>query len=171
MRRGAAHELRRPRDGRGLKIPLEKFIAFAERFDRHCLGALSAEQLEKSLGVDAEVMLGDLTLKVVESIEALEPHGIGNPKPIFLANDVRVIGESKVVGPKQNHLQIKFGQGDTAHKAIAWNMAERGKILTPGRRCSIVFTPSINEWNGRREVQLELKDFRLAEEEAHAQSA
>ena len=155
----------------GLKIPREKFDTFAEMFDRHCLGALSAEQLEKSLGVDAEVMLGDLTLKVVESIERLEPYGMGNPKPILLANDVRVVGESKAVGPKQNHLQIKFGQGDTTHKAIAWNMAERGKVLMPGRRCSIVFTPSINEWNGRREVQLELKDFRLAEEEAHAQSA
>jgi single-stranded-DNA-specific exonuclease len=40
-------------------------------------------------------------------------------------------------------------------------MAERGKILTPGKVCSIAFTPSINEWNGRRDVQLELKDFQV----------
>ncbi len=49
-------------------------------------------------------------------------------------------------------------------------MAERGKVLTPGKLCSIAFHPSINEWNGRRDVQLELKDFQL-EEEVHAQSA
>lgn len=155
----------------GLKIPLEHFESFAETFEAHCRGVLSPEQLQKSILIDAEVMLGDLTLKVLESIEALEPHGTGNPKPVLVATNVKVAGELKVVGPKQNHLQVKFCQGNTTHKAIGWNMADRGKVLTPGRRCSIAFTPSINEWNGRREVQLELKDFRLEEEEAHAQSA
>ncbi len=155
----------------GLKVSRKNFDAFAEAFDGHCRGVLSPEQLQKSVLIDAEVMLGDLTLKVLESIEALEPHGIGNPKPVLVASRVKVVGESKAVGPKQNHLQVRFCQGNTTHKAIAWNMAERGKVLTPGRLCSIAFTPSINEWNGRREVQLELRDFQLVEEEAHAQSA
>ena len=155
----------------GLKLPRGHFEAFAETFDHHCLGVLSPEQLQKSISIDAEVPLGVLTLKVLESIEALEPHGVGNPKPILASNLVRVVGEPKVVGPRQNHIQVRFCQGDTTLKAIAWNMAERGKALTAGKLCSIAFHPSINEWNGRREVQLELKDFRLEEEEAHAQSA
>ena len=155
----------------GLKLPRGHFEAFAETFDHHCLGVLSPEQLQKSISIDAEVPLGVLTLKVLESIEALEPHGVGNPKPILASNLVRVVGEPKVVGPRQNHIQVRFCQGDTTLKAIAWNMAERGKVLTAGKLCSIAFHPSINEWNGRREVQLELKDFRLEEEEAHAQSA
>ena len=155
----------------GLKLPRGHFDDFAARFDQHCQGVLSPEQLQKSIHVDAEVMLGDLTMTVLELIETLEPHGTGNPKPVLIANNVRVVGELKVVGPKQNHLQVRFCQGNTTLKAIAWNMAERGKVLTPGRLCSIAFTPSINEWNGRREVQLELKDFQLAEEGAKAQSA
>ena len=56
-------------------------------------------------------------------------------------------------------------------KAIAWNMAERGKKLAPNTLCSVAFAPSINEWNGRREVQLEVKDFQLDEASEHAQSA
>ena len=40
-------------------------------------------------------------------------------------------------------------------------MAERGKALAAGIPCSLVFHPSINEWNNRREVQLEIKDFSL----------
>ena len=44
-------------------------------------------------------------------------------------------------------------------KGIGWNLAERGRGLTAGSSCSIVFHPSINEWNNRREVQLEIKDF------------
>ena len=154
----------------GMKLPRGHFETFAETFDLHCRGVLTADQLLKSIHIDAEVPLGALTLKVVESIEALEPHGIGNPKPLLVANGVKVVGEPKIVGPRKNHLQVRFIQGDTMLKAIAWNMADRGKVLIPGQVCSIAFHPSINEWNGRREVQLELKDFRL-EESAHAQSA
>ena len=46
-------------------------------------------------------------------------------------------------------------------RAIGWNMAARAKDLTPGTVCSVAFSPGINEWNGRREVQLEVKDFQV----------
>jgi len=38
-------------------------------------------------------------------------------------------------------------------------MAEKARELTANTSYSIVFHPSINEWNGRRDVQLELKDL------------
>ena len=147
----------------GLKLPRAHFETFAEAFELHCRGILTPEQLQKLLQIDAEVQLGELSLKVVEAIESLEPHGIGNPRPILVANRVKVLGEPKIVGARKNHLQVRFSQGNITLKAIAWNMAERGKVLTPGTVCSIAFTPSINVWNERREVQLELKDFQLEE--------
>jgi single-stranded-DNA-specific exonuclease len=55
-------------------------------------------------------------------------------------------------------------------KAIGWNMAERGKALAANTVCSLAFHPAINEWNGRREVQLEVRDFRLDEVGDHARS-
>ncbi len=155
----------------GLKLPRAHFAAFAERFDHHCRAALTHEQLQKVLTIDAEIPLGLLTTRVVEEIEQLEPHGVGNPRPLLVANRVRVLGEPRVVGARQNHLQIKFVQGDVTTKAVAWNMVEKGKKLTPNALCSVAFTPSINEWNGRREVQLEVKDFQLDEASEHAQSA
>ncbi len=50
-------------------------------------------------------------------------------------------------------------------------MAERAKALKAGTICSVAFHPAINEWNDRREVQLEIKDFRIEETAAQAQSA
>ena len=47
-------------------------------------------------------------------------------------------------------------------------MAERLKKLRPDDVCSIAFIPSINEWNGRREVQLEIKDLQSDEVEEAA---
>ncbi len=148
----------------GLKIPKGHFDAFAALFDGHCRSALTPDQLQKALNVDAEIPLGALNVRVVESIETLEPFGIGNPRPILVANLVRVVGDPKVTADRK-HLQLRLGQGDVAFKAIAFNMAERGKALKAGTVCSVAFHPSINEWNGRREVQLELKDFRVEGED------
>ncbi len=152
----------------GLKLAPSLFPAFAERFDAHCRKTLTPEQKRKVLHIDAEVRLGELTPKVVESIDELEPYGVGNPRPVLVAERVRIVGEPRIVGERKNHLQLRFSQGDVVLKAIAWNMANRGKELRAGTLCSLAFQPSINEWNHRREVQLEVKDFQIAQENSHA---
>ena len=155
----------------GLKLPRAHFERFAELFEAHCRGALDAEQLTKSLTIDAEVPLGQLSLKVVEAIERMEPFGIGNPRPLLVANNVRVVADPRFVGEGGKTTQVRFTQGGTTIGAVAFQMADRTKALKAGMTCSIAFNPSINEWNGRRDVQLELKDFRVEEAATQAQSA
>ena len=106
-----------------------------------------------------------LSMQTVQEIEKLEPHGSGNPRPLLLSSQVRVLGEPRCVGVQKNHLQIRFVQGNTQAKAIGWNLAEKAKDLRPNTMCSIVYHPSINEWNGRREVQLEIRDIAVEEPE------
>lgn len=151
----------------GLKLPAAHFPSFAEIFDHHCRSALTPDQLEKVLTIDAEVPLGMLTTRIVEEIEALEPYGVGNPKPILVASRVRIVGEPRIVGERKNHLQFRVAQGTAIVKAIGWNMAERGRKLTANTLCSLAFHPQINEWNGRREVQLDIRDFQLDEASNH----
>jgi single-stranded-DNA-specific exonuclease len=143
----------------GLKFGPEHLPDFARRFEERCRAGLTAELLERAITIDAEVPLGVLSLAVVSEIEKLEPHGISNPRPMLVASGLEVVGDPRPVGEKKNHLQLRLRQGDQIAKAIAWNLAEKGRELRAGSRCSIVFTPSINEWNERREVQLEVKDF------------
>ena len=143
----------------GLKLTESHFPTFAQRFEERCRTALTAEHLHKVLVIDAEVPLGVLSVPVVNEIERLEPHGMGNPRPLLLASQVRIMGEPRIVGELKNHLQLRMVQGNSQIKAIGWNMAEKARELTANTSCSIVFHPSINEWNGRRDVQLELKDL------------
>ena len=151
----------------GLKLEATAFESFAVEFERYCRSVLTAEELQKVLSIDAEVPLGVLTLRAVEEIETLEPHGIGNPRPLLVANHVRVVGEPRAVGERKNHLQFRVAQGGAAVKAIGWGLAERGKVLAADVVCSLAFTPTINEWNNRRDVQLEVKDFKLDEASEH----
>jgi single-stranded-DNA-specific exonuclease len=145
----------------GLKLTEEHLPAVTKRFEERCRLALASEPLERVLTVDAEIPLGVLSLKVVEEIEKLEPHGIGNPRPLLLASDVQVDGQPRPVGEQKRHLQLRLRQGSVVFKAIAWGMAEKGQALKSGARCSVVFHPSINEWQSRRDVQLEIRDFEL----------
>ena len=110
-------------------------------------------------------------MKTVEAIENLEPYGIGNPRPLLVADNVQVVGEPRIVGERKNHMQLKLAQGNTVLKAIGFNMATRAADLPAGTVCSIVFEPEINEWNHRRDVQLHLKDIRTASDNAQAQPA
>jgi single-stranded-DNA-specific exonuclease len=154
----------------GLKLAPASFAAFAARFESHCKGALSPEQLRKELLIDAEVPLGILTSRVVEEIETLEPYGIGNPRPLLLAHRVRAAGDPRVMGDRKNHLRLRFLQGNVGMKAVAWNMGYRAAELPDGTICSVVVQPGINEWNGRREVQLEVKDIQIHQGDEHAET-
>ena len=123
--------------------------------------ALRPSNSSASCIVDAEVPLAALSLRVVEELDRLEPYGMGNPKPLLVASRLEVVGQPRIVGDQKNHLQLRVRQGDVIMKAIGWNMAERGQALAGRLPCSLVFHPSINEWNNHREVQLEIKDFAI----------
>jgi single-stranded-DNA-specific exonuclease len=151
----------------GLKLAPGDFPGFAERFDDYCRSQLTTDQMRKELLIDAEVPLGMMSTALVSQVEDLEPYGIGNPRPVLLTEGVTVIAPPRVVGERQNHLQVRFGQGRSVVRAVAWNMAHRAGDLAQGTVCSLAFHPSINEWQGRREVQLEVRDFQIQGEPAH----
>ena len=146
----------------GLKLPSTLLPGFADRFDNHCRSTLTDDQKQKALWIDAEVALPQLDVKLVESIDAMEPHGIGNPKPIVQVSGVRIVGEPKPVGDG-THLRFRIAQTGASVGCIAWKAAEKWKNLSPGTLCDLVGTPGINAFNGRREVQIEVKDLRVVE--------
>jgi single-stranded-DNA-specific exonuclease len=145
----------------GLKLTNDHLPVFARLFEERCRLSLTPEHTERVLTIDAEVPLGMLSVRVVDELDRLEPYGIGNPKPLLLASRLEVQGAPRSVGDQKNHLQLSLRQDDVVLKAIGWNLAERARGLVAGSRCSMVFHPSINEWNNRREVQLEVRDFAI----------
>jgi single-stranded-DNA-specific exonuclease len=85
---------------------------------------------------------------------------MGNARPNLLAQPVRIVGEVRTVGREGAHAQLRLIQGNSALRAVAWGQGAKLKQIDPNLDYSVVFIPQINEWNGRREVQLELKDIR-----------
>jgi single-stranded-DNA-specific exonuclease len=144
----------------GFKIEPAQIPAFRERFCAYAAERLRANSHVPSLHLDAEVPLCALTLDLLNTLDQLEPYGAGNPKPLFLGGPVQVQGVPRRVGGGERHLMFRVRQDGTAMRAIAFNLGERlDELMSAEGWCSLAFTPSINEWQGWRSVQLEVRDF------------
>jgi single-stranded-DNA-specific exonuclease len=141
----------------GLSLKKESFSDFAESFDRHAAGLLTAADLLPELRVDAELLPEEVSLETLELISSLEPFGMGNPRPVFVMRGVKLI-ESKIL--KDRHLKVRFFVAGFSFDAIGFDMADR---VPDSDTMDILFSLDVNSWNGRKSVQLRLKDFKAIE--------
>jgi single-stranded-DNA-specific exonuclease len=144
----------------GFRLRREALGPFREEFCTVAARHFGGPPPPPRLVLDAEVPLAVLTPGLTDALAQLEPYGAGNPAPLLLAGDLQVVGEPRRVGGGERHLSFRVRQQDRELKAIAFGMADRAaELLSAGGRCCLAFTPKINEWQGRRSVDLEVRDF------------
>jgi single-stranded-DNA-specific exonuclease len=151
----------------GFRIVPEMIPAFRERFtavaDRHFNGTAPSRRLT----IDAEIPLATLTSHVMLALDELAPYGCGNPPPVLLADRLQVVGQPKRVGNGERHLVFRVRQEGKEMKAVAFGMADRAdELMSQQGKIAMVFTPRLNEWQGYRSTELEVKDFRAGDEVA-----
>jgi single-stranded-DNA-specific exonuclease len=146
----------------GFRIRAELIEAFRKRFCDYATRMLEAgPPISPRLVLDAEVPLSALTPGMLEEVGRLEPYGMDNRRPVFLASGLQVVGELKRIGGGERHLSFRVRQQATALRAIAFGMAERAdELMSDGGSCCLAFTPRLNEWQGYRRVDLEVVDLR-----------
>ncbi len=140
---------------------------FRERFCEHAGKYFNGESPKARLVLDAEVPLASLTPGLLRDLDRLEPYGMDNRRPLFVATNLQVVGTPSLVGGGERHVSFRVRQQGAALRAIAFGMADRvGELMSAEGRCCLVFSPRINEWQGYRRVDLEVIDFQ-AGAEAH----
>lgn len=140
----------------GLSIDEATLESFVERFDEVAQGVLGDSDLSPELPIDCELSPGEISLELVELIENLSPFGMGNPEPVFMLRRASVVDQRVL---KERHLKLCLSAGGKLFDAIGFNMAQ-GKALPPA--LDVAFSLEANSWNGRKRVQLKLRDFRAA---------
>jgi single-stranded-DNA-specific exonuclease len=144
----------------GFKIAASQVERFRERFCAYAAQFLPESPAPPRLVIDAEVPLCSITPGLVDALWRLEPYGIGNPRPRFLAGPVQINGTPRRVGKGERHLQFRVRQDDAHFPVIAFGMSDRAEELMSAQgTCCLVFMPTFNEWQGRRLIQLEVVDF------------
>lgn len=149
----------------GLQIERGKFPAFRERLLAHAANALREEDFVPTLDLDAEALLAQLSPEAIAELDMLEPFGEENPEPVLVATDLTVAGTPRFMGEKGNHISFFVRQGDFSLRAVAFDQASQlEKVVRNGARCSMAFTPSLNEFRGRTNVELRVRDLVLRPE-------
>ena len=137
------------------KIPLLRKKLCSLVKEKHPTGINPAKLL-----LDAEVPLSALTHSLVKDLDQLEPYGMGNKRPFYLATNLTVEKEPTLVGTDGLHLRFQVAQAGVKLWAIAFRMGKRKEeLMSNGGIISLVFTPKLNEWNGFTSVSLEVVDF------------
>ena len=90
--------------------------------------------------------------------QRLGPFGHGNRRPVLCCRGVTVAAPPRRCGKSGDHLQLTVRQGDTILKCIAFGCAPLDAKLTPGTTNDLAVEPTLNEFNGRANVELEVKD-------------
>jgi single-stranded-DNA-specific exonuclease len=146
----------------GLSLSAERVGQLRERLNAIAVESLGDEEAVEKLTIDAVCDAEDLGLDAVEDLQALEPCGFGNPRPIFALLGADMIREPRVVGA--NHLKLTIASGHTDFDVIGFGMAgalnELRDISGP---IDIAFRPAISNWTGSPRVELQLCDFRPSE--------
>jgi len=143
----------------GLSIAASNLDAFRTRLNDHARRTLKPEDLQAPLRLDAEVGLDEITLERLAELDRLRPTGQGNPAVQFCARSLSHQRPLQRIGADKKHVKMWVTDGAGAHEAVWWG-AGNGSL--PVGKFDLAFAPQINQFNGKRTVQLKVLDWRPA---------
>ncbi len=145
----------------GLQIEDNQIDMFRDAFCQYVSEHTSPQDLEPCLTIDLEVPLSHLTLKTVGELEQLAPFGMQNRRPIFCSRGVKLPTAPQKMGSGERHLSLRLQQADVKFRAVSFGNAEWADQMDwQGGEFDFAFKPFINEFRGRRSVELQVVDWR-----------
>jgi single-stranded-DNA-specific exonuclease len=141
----------------GVSVSAANLDAFRARLNQLARRALKPDDLQPPLRLDAEVGFADMTLECLASLDQLRPTGQGNPPVQFFARNLTLKRPPQRMGAEKQHLKLWITDGATTHEAVWWGAANEPQ---PPSRFDLAFAPQVNEYSGRRIVQLKVLDWR-----------
>jgi single-stranded-DNA-specific exonuclease len=121
---------------------------------------LSPDDLVPRLTIHSPLSLRDISAEVLDGLERLGPFGPANPKPVFRAAPVELMGAPRTV--KERHLKLLFRQDGRTMPAIAWRAAERSEYLAANRDgLELAYSLEAREYQGMQTTELTVADVRV----------
>ncbi|MFL7870350.1 MAG: single-stranded-DNA-specific exonuclease RecJ [Anaerolineales bacterium] len=144
----------------GFTVENDKLDELVSRLKAIAKEQLGGQDLRPTLTADAEILLTEVRPELLDNLKYLEPTGYGNPNAVFVARDVRV-KYARTVGADGKHLKMTLeDESGMTHDAIGFRLGHLQPDLP--ERVDLMFTYEINEYNGRVNYQLNLKDVKAA---------
>ena len=153
----------------GLSMKPENLPEFRRRFEAYVAEHLVDEDFVPEMEVDLKIKFSDITAKFMRILNQFAPFGPGNMAPVFWTDNVIDVGGSRPVGGHK-HLKLTVSQvgdaeqGVTPFSGIAFQKGDLFNRIHDGEPFSICYHLEYNTWQGKTNLQLNVKDIKFEEE-------
>jgi single-stranded-DNA-specific exonuclease len=141
----------------GLEMNQTNLEGFRNCINEHAQ-SFADSVFEKQSYYDTKLGLDEVTGELMHFLKYFEPTGIGNPQPVFLGEDLEIVGVPRVIGT--NHLKIALRQGKKVYPAIAFERAEEILGIEIGKtRVNCLYSLAEDSYLGKRKTSLKIKEL------------
>ncbi len=139
------------------EIRLQEFHMGVQKF---ALEFFKGSEPKPMIDIDLKINLAEIDWPLLEKLQQLEPFGQKNKRPTFLVEKVQIM-RAEAVGSTSSHLKLVVHAGEGGvWNAIGFGFGEWARQLMIGDLVDLVFELSVNEWQGEREIQLQIIDLK-----------
>lgn len=142
----------------GLSLEEENVEAFRKRINE--LADLTEEDLQMKVSIDMRLPFPYINEELIHELKILEPFGKGNGKPLFAESKLRVI-QPRIFGKNRNVLKCRLEdqQGNQIEAVYFGEVEDCLQQMEKKQIMSFTYYPSINEYMGRRTIQLTIVNY------------
>ena len=142
----------------GLSLEEENVEAFRKRINE--LADLTEEDLQMKVSIDMRLPFPYINEELIHELKILEPFGKGNGKPLFAESKLRVI-QPRIFGKNRNVLKCRLEdqQGNQMEAVYFGEVEDCLRQMEKKQIMSFTYYPSINEYMGRRTIQLTIVNY------------
>ncbi|HIZ13411.1 MAG TPA: single-stranded-DNA-specific exonuclease RecJ [Candidatus Mediterraneibacter stercorigallinarum] len=142
----------------GLSLEEDNVQRFRETINALC--DLTEEDLQEKVSIDMQLPFPYITEELIRELELLEPFGKGNQKPLFAERNLRVVSP-RIFGKNRNVLKCRLEdmQGNQMEAVYFGDVEKCLKTMEEKKVMSFTYYPSINEYMGRRSIQITIVNY------------
>jgi single-stranded-DNA-specific exonuclease len=139
----------------GVTVKKANFDKFKNKFEEYAREK-DISKITPILNIDEKITLKDITIKDIRDLELLEPFGEGNKPPIFQINNVKIDSIRSLSQGK--HLKMEIKDQNSSIQAIGFNLGNLANDYKIEDKINIAGTLEINNYNGRENIQINIRD-------------
>lgn len=141
----------------GLSLKESSYQDFKDAFEKQVMQTLKPEHKEPEVIYDYVIEPSFISQRNFRILNRFEPFGPDNPEPVFRLNKVQ-LEAVRLIGSEGKHLKARCHGFDL----IGFGFGEA--IEHTKNKVDLLVTIGENNWNGKRQLQLQLKDLRESQE-------
>ncbi|MET3557371.1 single-stranded-DNA-specific exonuclease [Streptococcus rupicaprae] len=144
----------------GMTLPVEQLDTLSDLLVAY-IGEQDIDLSQKNhLLLDEELVLDQLSLDTIKSLDKLAPFGMEHKQPVFYLRQVKVVN-ARAMGQDNAHLKLRLQQGQTEMDLVAFGYGAYVREMSQLKDLEFAVTLSVNQWNGNTSLQLMMVDVRV----------